>query len=139
MIFMVACKSNGVGMHHHRRMQAREGSALQHGLIFPLASPTSSAGVPNRVMVTSIPSATLAAAIPTPADCRNQVVAAGVADAGQAVVLGANADVQRPRLPARAMNAEAARRAFFHCESPLRQRLRKASVTRAPLRIPTRV
>ena len=71
--------------------------------ILPPALPTSSAGVPITVTVRPASSATLAAAIPAPTAIAAMMLwPQAWPIAGQAIVLGANRDVQRARAGARA-------------------------------------
>jgi len=104
MIFMVA-SSKGAGC---TIMDAWTPSKTQCSSIriFPLALPTSSAGVPSTVTVTPASSAIFAAAIPARTD-----------DARQAVVFGADSDIQWTVTRARHECRGQSGHAFFDTES----------------------
>jgi len=86
--------------------------------IFPESLPTSSAGVPMTLTVSPTSSATLAAAIPAPrAHGRNHVMTAGMSDARQTIILGADGHVQRAFSRARGEGRRHAADAALDCET----------------------
>ncbi len=92
--------------------------------IFPPALPTSSAGVPMTLMVRpSVVGHFGRREGRANGRCGDDVVAAGVADAGKAIVFGANADVQRPGSGAGAERRWEVGNAFLHCETGVGQKL----------------